>query len=73
MSFFHKEMSQNFWATNMPFGPVTNLLLAQKKAGPHFRHCLLRVWFRQVYSWFGLDRFSVYSGFGLDRFTQGLV
>ena len=23
MSFFHKKMSQNFWATNMPFGPVT--------------------------------------------------
>ena len=26
MSFFHKKMSQNFWATIMPFGPVTNLL-----------------------------------------------
>jgi hypothetical protein len=23
MSFFHKKMSQNVWATNMPFGPVT--------------------------------------------------
>ena len=29
MSFFHKKMSQNVWATNMPFGPVTNVLLAQ--------------------------------------------
>jgi hypothetical protein len=24
-------MSQNVWATIMPFGPVTNILLAQKK------------------------------------------
>jgi hypothetical protein len=31
-------MSQNLWATIMPFGPVTNILLAQKLAGPHFRH-----------------------------------
>jgi hypothetical protein len=23
MSIFPKKMSQNFWATNMPFGPVT--------------------------------------------------
>ena len=23
MSFFHKKMSQNVWATIMPFGPVT--------------------------------------------------
>ena len=23
MSFFHKKMSQNFWATIMPFGPET--------------------------------------------------
>ena len=30
MSFFHKKnMSQNVWATIMPFGPVTNFLLAQ--------------------------------------------
>jgi hypothetical protein len=29
MSFFHKKMSQNLWATIMPFGPVTNILLAQ--------------------------------------------
>ena len=28
MSFFHKEMSQNVWATILPFGPVTNFLLA---------------------------------------------
>jgi len=28
-------MSQNFWATIMPFGPVTNFLLAQ-----NFRHCI---------------------------------
>ena len=29
MSFFHKKkMSQNVWATIMPFGPVTNFLLA---------------------------------------------
>jgi hypothetical protein len=39
-------MSQNVWATIMPFGPVTNFLLAQKNifgpanAGPHFRHCI---------------------------------
>jgi hypothetical protein len=31
MSFFHRKMSQNLWATIMPFGPVTNILLAQKK------------------------------------------
>jgi hypothetical protein len=30
MSFFLKKMSQNDWATIMPFGPVTNFLLAQK-------------------------------------------
>ena len=28
MSFFHKKMSQKFWATIMPFGPVTNFLQA---------------------------------------------
>ena len=45
MSFFHKKMSQNLWATIMPFGPVTNILLAPKncfgpaKGWPHFRHC----------------------------------
>jgi hypothetical protein len=31
MSFFHKKMSQNLWATIMPFGPETNILLARKK------------------------------------------
>jgi hypothetical protein len=31
MGFFHKKMSQNLWATIMPFGPVTNILLAPKK------------------------------------------
>jgi hypothetical protein len=31
MSFFIKKMSQNLWATIMPFGPVTNILLAQRK------------------------------------------
>ena len=34
MSFFHKKikkMSQNLWATIMPFGPVTNISLAQIK------------------------------------------
>jgi hypothetical protein len=30
MSFFPKKMSQNDWATILPFGPVTNFLLAQK-------------------------------------------
>jgi hypothetical protein len=30
MSFFQKKMSQNDWATILPFGPVTNFLLAQK-------------------------------------------
>ena len=30
--FIKKKMSQNVWATIMPFGPVTlNVLLAQKK------------------------------------------
>ena len=39
-------MSQNVWATIMPFGPVTLIFYwpkknfsAQPKAGPHFRHC----------------------------------
>jgi hypothetical protein len=27
MSFFHKKMSQNIWATIMPFGPVTLIFL----------------------------------------------
>ena len=45
MSFFIKKMSHNLWATIMPFGSVTNILLAKKKisgqplAVPHFRHC----------------------------------
>jgi hypothetical protein len=30
MSFFFKKMSQNDWAIIMPFGPVTNFLMAQK-------------------------------------------
>ena len=44
MSFFQKKMSQNDWATILPFGPVTNFVLApiffsgQPKASPHFRH-----------------------------------
>jgi hypothetical protein len=29
MSFFFLKMSQNDWAIIMPFGPVTNFLLAQ--------------------------------------------
>ena len=33
MVFFLKKMSQNDWATIMPFGPVTNFLLAQKYSG----------------------------------------
>ena len=39
-------MSQNVWATIMPFGPVIlifywpkNFFSCQPKAGPHFRHC----------------------------------
>ena len=46
MSFFHKKMSQNLWATIMPFGRVTlifywpkNFFSGQPQAGPHFRHC----------------------------------
>ena len=46
MSFFHKKMSQNVWATIMPFGPVTLIfywpkknISGQHKTGPHFRHC----------------------------------
>ena len=31
MSFFHKKMSQNFWATIMPFGPVTLIFYWPKK------------------------------------------
>ena len=38
-------MSQNVWATIMPFGPVTlifywpkKLFPGQPKVGPHFRH-----------------------------------
>ena len=45
MSFFHKKMSQNVWATIMPFGPVTLIFYwpkiffsGQPKAGPHFKH-----------------------------------
>ena len=32
MSFFFKKMSQNDWAIIIPFGPVTNCLLAQRLA-----------------------------------------
>jgi hypothetical protein len=31
MSFFHKKMSQNLWATIMPFGPVTLIFYWPKK------------------------------------------
>ena len=31
MSFFHKKMSQNSWATIMPFGPVTLIFYWPKK------------------------------------------
>ena len=31
MSFFHKKMSQNLWATIMPFGPVTLIYYWPKK------------------------------------------
>ena len=48
MSFFHKKMSQNDWATSLPFGPVTLIfywpqkkISGQPKASPHFRHCML--------------------------------
>ena len=65
MSFFHKKMSQNLWATIMPFGPVTNILLGQKfffgptRAGPHFRHwsCASKIldlnkcFFLQIMEW----------------------
>ena len=37
MSFFHKKKCQNVWATIMPFGPMTNFLLAQKF---FFGHCI---------------------------------
>ena len=30
MSFFHKKMSQNLWATNMPFAPVTLIFYRPK-------------------------------------------
>ena len=32
MSFFHKEISQNFWATIMPFGPETLIFYWPKKS-----------------------------------------
>ena len=35
MSFFHKKMSHNFWATIMPFGPLT-LFFYWPKKWPHF-------------------------------------
>ena len=35
MSFFHEKMSQNFWATIMPFGPVT---LISSTAGACIAH-----------------------------------
>ena len=45
MSFFQKKMSQNDWATILPFGPVTLIFYwpkktfsGQPKASPHFRH-----------------------------------
>ena len=41
MSFFHKKnMSQNVWATIMPFGPVTLIFYWPKKnvSGQPFRH-----------------------------------
>ena len=31
MSFFHKKMSQNFWAAIMPFEPVTLIFYWPKK------------------------------------------
>jgi hypothetical protein len=41
----NKKMSQNVWATIVPFGPVTIIFYwpkknnsGQPKAGPHFRH-----------------------------------
>ena len=41
-------MSQNVWATIMPFGPVTLIFYwpkfffsGQPKASPHFRHCFI--------------------------------
>ena len=41
-------MSQNDWATILPFGPVTlifywpkKIISHQPKASPHFRHCIL--------------------------------
>ena len=46
-------MSQNLWATIMPFGPVTNILLAQKKkiqrlaliSGTVIEHYLPTIWY----------------------------
>jgi len=43
--FFSKKMSQNDWATILPFGPVTLIfywpqkkISGQPKASPHFRY-----------------------------------
>ena len=43
MSFFHKKMSQNVWATIMPFGPMTLIFYWPKFffSGPHFKHCYI--------------------------------
>jgi hypothetical protein len=50
MSFFQKKMSQNDWATILPFGPVTlifywpkKIFSGQPKASPHFRH-----WYEEI-------------------------
>ena len=47
MSFLKNKMSQNDWATILPFGPVTLIFYWPKKkfsgqpqASPHFRHCI---------------------------------
>jgi hypothetical protein len=50
--FFIKKISQNLWATIMPFGPVTNIWLAQKNyfgpAGPHFSHWIVFLTFHEI-------------------------
>ena len=51
MSFFHKKMSQYFWATIMSFGTVTLIFYwPKKKIGPHFRHWNSGTQIKMVYN-----------------------
>ena len=51
MSFFHKKMSQNVWATIMPFGPVTLIFYWPKKkiSGQPSFQALLAVFIKPIF------------------------